>query len=118
MFLKQWDKYYYFMLWCMLASKILKVIWQGNILNLLVKILSYCYYVLATVYEISFICRTVHLNSMVNCQTPTKLASLIFEIIFEIFFVTDNNFFTYFFFFKMYFSSFMNRANKTRNSKV
>ena len=37
------------------------------------KILRYCYYVLAAVYELSLICRNVHLKSMVNCPTPTTL---------------------------------------------
>ena len=43
-------------------------------LKWLVKILRYCYYVLATVYGTSCICRTVYFNSMVNCQTPSVLA--------------------------------------------
>ena len=33
MILKNWDKYYHFMLWFMFATKILKVSWQGNTLN-------------------------------------------------------------------------------------
>ena len=51
----------------MFATKILKVSLQENTLNRLVKILRYCYYLLATEFEISFICRTVHLTLMVNC---------------------------------------------------
>ena len=58
----------------MFARKILKVSRQGNTLNLLVKIIRYCYYVLATVYEINFICRTAYLKSMVNCQTLAMVA--------------------------------------------
>ena len=30
-------------------------------------LMFYCYYVLATVYPISFICWTVNLNSVINC---------------------------------------------------
>ena len=88
----------------MFATKILKVGWQGNSLNWLVNVFRYCYYVLATVYEISFICRTVHLHSLVNCQTPPILAlSFTFNYNayhyfwnkFQTFFVTGHSFFSY-----------------------
>ena len=47
-----------------------------NTLNWLVKTLRDCGYALAVlaVYNISFICRTVYLNSMDNCQTTAILA--------------------------------------------
>ena len=47
-----------------------------NTLNWLVKTLRDCSYALAVlpVYEIGFICRTVYLNSMDNCQTIAILA--------------------------------------------
>ena len=92
--LQKWNKHHHFLLWCMFATKTPKLSWQGNTLNRLVKILRFCYYVLATVYEISLICRTVRLNSMFSCQTPTILvlcftfncnASSIFVIVFELF---------------------------------
>ena len=39
----------------------------GKYAKLISEVLRYCYYVLATVYEINLICRAVHLNSVVNC---------------------------------------------------
>lgn len=95
MFLKKWGKYYQFLVWFTFATKIFKISWQGHSVKLLVKFLRCCYCVLATVYEISFIfCRTIHTNSIVNCQTPTIPAKFFtfncnfshnFEIIFKLF---------------------------------
>ena len=67
MFLKVWHNYLHFLLWFMFATKILKVSWQENTVNCLLKVSGYCYCVIATVYEINFICRTLHLNLMVDC---------------------------------------------------
>ena len=86
----------HFMLWFMFATKILKVSWQGNTLNWLVKNLRNCYCVSPTLYEISFICKTVHLNSNLFVKLPqfwpcllllTVMPSTIFEIISQVFLI-------------------------------
>ena len=82
-----------------------------------------CYYVLAAVYEISFICRTAYLSLMVNWQTTefwpcllllTVMPVTTFGIIFELFLLRSYSFHL-FSFFKMFASSFLNKAIKTRN---
>ena len=88
MVLKKRDKYYHFLLWFIFATKNTKgelakkrtKLISENLLCISYVIYMYllCYYVLGTVYEISVICRAVHLNSMVNCQTLVILAVFYF----------------------------------------